>query len=53
MKVAHRWEGINSSRRNERFTLDQSTLLGGLAFLIFVYIIFRFIYPLLTKGVLF
>jgi hypothetical protein len=54
MKLAQRnWEGFSTSKRNSSFTIDQATLLGGLAVLIFVYILFRFIYPLISKGVIF
>ncbi|GAB2777347.1 hypothetical protein GCM10027275_20480 [Rhabdobacter roseus] len=53
MKVVQRnWEGLTPSKKSGRFALDQSTLLGGLSLLIFAYIIFRFIYPMISKGVL-
>lgn len=40
------------SRRNQKNSLDQATMLGGLTLLIVAYIVFRFIYPLIEKGVL-
>ncbi|WP_165933403.1 hypothetical protein [Arundinibacter roseus] len=46
------WGGLAPSKKTQRFSLDQTTLLSGLAILIFAYIILRFIYPLIDKGVL-
>ncbi len=51
--VAQRnWKGINPGKKNSKLELDQATVLGSLTLLIFAYIIFRFIYPLVEKGVL-
>jgi hypothetical protein len=54
MKEAiHRnWEDLTPGKKSQKVTLDQTTLLGSLAIIIFAYIIFRFIYPLIDKGVL-
>ncbi|WP_373514276.1 hypothetical protein [Persicitalea sp.] len=46
------WGGLNSEKKDHKFFLDQAFVMGGLAVLIFSYIIFRFIFPLLEKGVL-
>lgn len=46
------WDGLNSNKKDQKFSLDQAFVLGGLAVLIFAYIIFRFIFPLIDKGVL-
>jgi hypothetical protein len=46
------WDGLNSDKKDRKFFLDQAFVLGGLAVLIFAYIIFRFIFPLIDKGVL-
>ena len=46
------WGGMNSTKKDRKFSLDQAFVMGGLAVLIFAYIIFRFIFPLLDKGVL-
>lgn len=40
------------NRKNAKLSLDQSTLLGGLSFLILGYIVFQFVYPLINKGLL-
>lgn len=50
--VSRNWTGFNSTKKNNRLAFDQATLLGGLGVLMFAYIIFRFIYPLVEKGVL-
>lgn len=46
------WSGLNSDKKDQKFSLDQAFVMGGLAILIFAYIIFRFIFPLIDKGVL-
>lgn len=46
------WKGINQGKKSSKLELDQATVLGSLTLLIFAYIIFRFIYPLVEKGVL-
>jgi hypothetical protein len=52
-EVAQRnWGELSSNKKSNRIELDQASFLGGLAVLIFVYIIFRFIYPLIEKGIL-
>lgn len=50
--VNRNWEGFNSSKKSQKLAFDQATLLGGLAVVILAYLIFRFFYPLLDKGVL-
>lgn len=50
--VHRNWEGLNTDKKSQKISLDQATLLGGLTIVIFAYIIFRFIYPLIDKGVL-
>ena len=46
------WGGANSSKKEAKLAMDQTMLLGGLGILIFAYIVFRFIYPLVEKGIL-
>ncbi len=46
------WDGLNSNKKEQKNYLDQAFIMGGLAILIFAYIIFRFIFPLIDKGVL-
>jgi len=46
------WGGANSNKKEARLAIDQTMLLGGLGVLIFIYIVFRFIFPLIEKGVL-
>lgn len=50
--VQRNWEGLSSSKKSNKIELDQATFMGGLAVLIFAYIILRFIYPLIEKGIL-
>lgn len=45
------WRDSRSPRRI-RFDLDQISFLGILTVLIFVYIVFHFIYPMIAKGIL-
>ncbi|WP_179830126.1 hypothetical protein [Spirosoma fluviale] len=50
--TTHRdWRLSRPARRN-RFTVDQTTALGGLTLALFAYILCYFIYPMLTKGLL-
>lgn len=46
------WKEINSGKKSTKIEIDQATVLGSLTLLIFAYIIFRFIYPLIEKGIL-
>ncbi len=46
------WGDLNSSKKDQKFSLDQAFVMGGLAVLIFAYIILRFVFPLIDKGVL-
>lgn len=50
--VNRNWEGLTPGKKSHKFTFDQGTLMGGLAIIMFAYIIFRFFYPLIEKGVL-
>ena len=50
--ISRHWGGLNSSKKDQKFSFDQAFVMGGLAVLIFAYIIFRFIFPLIDKGVL-
>ncbi|MBU1822109.1 MAG: hypothetical protein KKG00_11450 [Bacteroidetes bacterium] len=50
--VQRNWEGLTPGKKSQKLAFDQATLLGSLAIIIFAYIIFRFIYPLIDKGVL-
>ncbi len=45
-------DSTSPSRKNQKNSLDQATVFGGLTVLIVVYMVFRFIYPLIEKGVL-
>ena len=38
--------------RRNRFNFNQTTALGGLTVALFIYIVYHFIYPLLSKGLL-
>jgi len=38
--------------RKSRLVLDQTTALGGLTLALFTYILYHFIYPLISKGLL-
>ena len=53
MKHAARrdWRVARPSRRN-RFNFDQTTVLEGLTVVLFIYIVYYFIYPLISKGLL-
>ena len=45
------WRVTRPSRRNQ-FNFDQTTALGGLTVALLVYIVYHFIYPLISKGLL-
>ncbi|MFD2570235.1 hypothetical protein ACFSUS_06285 [Spirosoma soli] len=45
------WRVSRPSRR-ARVAFDQTTALGGLTVALFTYIIYHFIYPLISKGLL-
>lgn len=50
--IQRNWDGMSPNKRQEKLAIDQATLLGGLGILIIAYIAFRFVYPLIEKGVL-
>ncbi len=50
--ISRNWSGLNSEKKDHKFSLDQAFVVGGLTILIFAYIVFRFIFPLIDKGVL-
>ncbi len=39
--------------QKQKTSIDESLVLGGLTFFIFVYIAFRFVYPMVANGLLF
>jgi hypothetical protein len=43
---------VNRPSRKTRFTFDQTAALGGLTLALFTYIVYHFIYPLISKGLL-
>ncbi|WP_234733327.1 hypothetical protein [Tellurirhabdus bombi] len=45
------WRGSRSQRRF-RFDIDQISFMGVLTVMIFAYILFHFIYPMISKGLL-
>ncbi|QIP14898.1 MULTISPECIES: hypothetical protein [Spirosoma] len=45
------WRVSRPSRR-ARVAFDQTTVLGGLTVALFAYIVYHFIYPLISKGLL-
>ncbi|QKZ15031.1 hypothetical protein [Spirosoma sp. KUDC1026] len=45
------WRTVRSSRQN-RFSLDQTSVIGGLTIALLTYITYHFIYPLISKGLL-
>ncbi|MCK8494116.1 MULTISPECIES: hypothetical protein [Spirosoma] len=45
------WRVSRPSRKN-RATFDQTSALGGLTLALFAYIVYHFIYPLISKGLL-
>ena len=50
--TAHRdWRNSRTSYKN-RVLFDQTTALGGLTLALFGYIVYYFIYPLMSKGLL-
>ncbi|MBC3785180.1 hypothetical protein [Spirosoma utsteinense] len=49
--VQRDWRVTRPSRKS-RFNFDQTTALGGLTVALFTYIIYHFIYPLISKGLL-
>lgn len=50
--LSRHWGGLDPNKKDQKFSLDQAFVMGGLAVLIFAYIIFRFVFPLIDKGVL-
>jgi hypothetical protein len=42
----------NRSTRKTQNGLDQTVALGGLTLALFTYILYHFIYPLISKGLL-
>lgn len=50
--IQRNWGGVSHNKKQDRLAIDQATLLGGLGILIIAYIAFRFVYPLIEKGVL-
>ncbi|WP_266367163.1 hypothetical protein [Tellurirhabdus rosea] len=49
--VQNNWR-VSRSHRRFRFDLDQISFMGVLTALIFIYILFHFIYPMISKGLL-
>ncbi|GAB3336265.1 hypothetical protein GCM10027299_46120 [Larkinella ripae] len=49
--VQKEWR-VNRPSRRFRFEIDQISLLGVLTVMIFAYILFHFIYPIISKGLL-
>ena len=49
--VQNNWR-VNRSSRRVRFDMDQISFMGVLTALIFIYILFHFIYPMISKGLL-
>lgn len=45
------WRVARPSRKTQ-FNFDQTTALGGLTVALFTYIVYHFIYPLISKGLL-
>lgn len=45
------WRSSKSSRKIQQ-RVDQTMALGGLTLALFTYIIYHFIYPLVSKGLL-
>jgi hypothetical protein len=41
------------SNQKQKTSIDESLVLGGLTIFIFVYIAFRFVYPMIVNGLLF
>ncbi|WP_164851242.1 hypothetical protein [Larkinella soli] len=50
--VIHKEWRMNRPGRRFRFEIDQISLLSVLTVMIFVYILFHFIYPIISKGLL-
>jgi hypothetical protein len=44
---------LANTSRKARFELDQTTVMGGATVALFTYIVYHFIYPLISKGLLF
>lgn len=42
----------NRSTRKAQTGIDQTMALGGLTFALFTYILYHFIYPMISKGLL-
>ncbi|WP_185155393.1 hypothetical protein [Rudanella paleaurantiibacter] len=42
----------NRSTRKMQTGMDQTMALGGLTFALFTYIVYHFVYPLISKGLL-
>lgn len=49
--LSKEWKASRHPRRF-RFDLDQISFMGVLTVLIFIYILFHFIYPMISKGLL-
>ncbi|WP_170312648.1 hypothetical protein [Spirosoma agri] len=43
---------VSRPARRSRVIFDQTTALGGLTVALFAYIIYHFVYPLVSKGLL-
>ncbi len=41
------------SNQKQKTSIDESLILGGLTLLIFIFIAFRFVYPIVANGLLF
>ncbi|RAJ99794.1 hypothetical protein LX87_01490 [Larkinella arboricola] len=49
--VPKEWK-VSRPGRRVRFEIDQISLLGVLTVMIFAYILFHFVYPIISKGLL-
>jgi len=43
---------VRNNRSARKTGIDQTMALGGLTFALFTYIIYHFIYPMISKGLL-
>ncbi|WP_171062850.1 hypothetical protein [Larkinella sp. C7] len=48
--VPKEWRANRTGGRRARFEIDQISLLGVLTVMIFAYILFHFVYPIISKG---
>lgn len=46
------WRGAKPARRM-KVAIDETTALGGVTLVLFSYILYHFVYPLVAKGLLF